>query len=981
MRSRARSGLPVGAVSGIALFLSLQSPGGAQIPLPPPQCQLAPTGELPTCSQTTARVNQCWEKAIQSTIAYQQVGDAYKDLKVEVTFSGGPGGQTIYKGLAWWDARYQSTEVFRFRTAFPILGTWSWATSCKKLVGTSEQPCPSNLGLNQSGTISVSPLPGTSNSLWSGGFLKQLTRTVPPSIQEVDWITYGNGQPFPWVGDSAWAATMQATPAEWRTYVNDRSNRGFSVIHLALAPHWAWTGAVNTNPFTVPSGCSTPATAAPFTAPFSRSSTLGDAPAVQCPTSVQESANWLPCDASLPQNPFWQRFEQMVQCANNAGLTVFVSGIARPAGLQEASNATYYPTLANAKKFARYIAGRLGGSYAILSPGFDDGGESLSQGRIQEIGSLLKTSAPRHIVSNHFGTHAGSSQPYWNISGSTNDAATIHSQAWLGFQMYQSGFANQNLQKITYRPSALARALRGFTVGQFNTPIRKRAVNGEAVYDQGYNLTAALPSPPGAVSPAPATWRYFSRSRARQAAWASLLSGANGYSLGVMGVWDWGICGNANVSANPIWCNQNLSDSCGETPTPYQNFRDPLVAVGQASSSDMTRLRTIVFNGVDFANLLTTERNCDAGELACINNNLSECLASGSGCGSTEERRMFFARDANTLIAYLPDQPSIQLRLDPSLGFGDTQGRVASVFKRPYLNGTEVALPPASPSAGNLYTFSRPLAAPFTGEINDWVLVIVKPSGAAAPETASALSVTARLSTESSSTGEIVVEYFHGGAGEAPVSSSVLGAATQYEKQSPSLSRSSTGSVLVAWLESAILESGPTATLHARILSSEGAPAPNQVEIALKNGARVNGLATAPTPGGGFVLFWRTTADTGSIAIWAAAVKAQGAVEYPAREVVGSTSGTEIGRVRVACGAHDCAMAWSENEALSGLSRVVAARFDAETLEAGPTWVLSDSENEAFWPVALAEENGEFLSTWERIGEGYSLGVSAATVP
>lgn len=187
-------------------------PARAQIPVPPPQCTAA-SGELPACSTGTPAVNKCWEHSFQSSQAYNPPsGNAYRNLSVKVTYRLAWNAQATYSSLAFWHARASGKEVYRFRTAFPTWGNWTWTTQCTDAA--TGQPCPVNLGLTgKTGTVTVPPPPGELNPLYAKGFLKQSASTAG-GVTDVRWITYGDGGDFFWLGDAAWAATMQATPEE-----------------------------------------------------------------------------------------------------------------------------------------------------------------------------------------------------------------------------------------------------------------------------------------------------------------------------------------------------------------------------------------------------------------------------------------------------------------------------------------------------------------------------------------------------------------------------------------------------------------------------------------------------------------------------------------------------------------------------------------------------------------------------------------------
>lgn len=46
-----------------------------------------------------------------------------------------------------------------------------------------------------------------------------------------------DGNPFFWLGDTAWNGALKATPEEWDFYLSTRARQGFTVIQFVLT-HW-----------------------------------------------------------------------------------------------------------------------------------------------------------------------------------------------------------------------------------------------------------------------------------------------------------------------------------------------------------------------------------------------------------------------------------------------------------------------------------------------------------------------------------------------------------------------------------------------------------------------------------------------------------------------------------------------------------------------------------------------------------------------
>jgi len=268
-----------------------------------------------------------WEQALTSTQSYT---NPYAEVVLRVTYDG-PNGRQL-KTYGFWDGG----DVFKIRCAFPEPGAWSWHTECSDTA---------NTGLhNQSGTVNVAAYAGT-NLLYQRGFLR-----VSPNGR---YLTYGDGTPFFWLGDTGWAGPNKATDSGWQTYVDNRLAKGFTVSQIAIAPTWSGsTDSEGNTPF-IGSGV----------------------------------AQWNPV--------YWQNYEQKVQYANDRGLVLFMVGLMCP---------TYeFPTFEEAQIFARNVAARFYGNFIMFSPAFDDAIDEFP-GLMEGTGRTLRDATKVHLLSNHFGT-------------------------------------------------------------------------------------------------------------------------------------------------------------------------------------------------------------------------------------------------------------------------------------------------------------------------------------------------------------------------------------------------------------------------------------------------------------------------------------------------------------------------------------------------------------------------------------------------
>lgn len=267
---------------------------------------------------------QRWEHRLTSARGY---ANPYAEVTVRVTYNG-PQGRSL-RGYGYWDGG----NTFRLRCAFPEPGSWTWQTDCSDTA---------NAGLHRrQGAVTVSPYLGP-NRLYRHGFLK-----VSDNRR---YLAYGDGTPFLWIGDTAWAAPMRASKQEWERYLEDRAAKHFTLVQVGPAPQWAGeTDRLGARPF---------------------------------------------FDAACGQwNPaFWQAFESKIQRANERGFVVMLTGLMEPV--------FRYPESHVACLFARSIVARLFGNFVIFSPSFDSKFMPLGD----EVGRATRDATSVHLITQHPGT-------------------------------------------------------------------------------------------------------------------------------------------------------------------------------------------------------------------------------------------------------------------------------------------------------------------------------------------------------------------------------------------------------------------------------------------------------------------------------------------------------------------------------------------------------------------------------------------------
>ncbi len=287
-------------------------------------CVLIGTPSVWGATGLSPRTWERWEHALTSTRSY---ANPYADVTLQVVYTG-PAGRTL-RACGFWDGG----DTFRIRCAFPTPGTWRWETECSDAA---------NTGLHQQrGTVVVAPYSGE-GVLYRRGFLKV--------SENRRYLVYGDGTPFLWMGDTAWAVPQKATDEEWAAYLADRTAKHFTLLQVGPASAWA--------------GPSDRRGERPFT--------------------DKACSQWNPA--------YWQSFEQKIQRANEAGLVVLLVGLMEPVHR--------YPETDKACLFARNIVARLFGNFVIFSPSFDSEFMPLAN----EVGRAAREATVVHLVTQHPGT-------------------------------------------------------------------------------------------------------------------------------------------------------------------------------------------------------------------------------------------------------------------------------------------------------------------------------------------------------------------------------------------------------------------------------------------------------------------------------------------------------------------------------------------------------------------------------------------------
>lgn len=301
---------------------------------------------------------QRWEHELTSAVAH---ANPYADVTLRVRYSGAD-GRTL-RGFGFWDGG----QTFRLRCAFPATGTWQWETECSDVA---------DRGLHaQRGTVEVRPYPGD-NPVYRHGFLRV--------SEDRRHLAHADGTPYLWIGDTAWVVPYRATADDWKTYLDDRVAKGFSLIQIGTPPRWGAADREKRAPFT---------------------------------------------DTTLSQwNPaYWQEVDRRIQSANDAGLMIYCVGLMEPV--------VRYPSTDIATLFARNLVARLFGNALIFSPSFDSRPSPLGH----EVGRAIRDATSVHLISQHPGTSSGTRLPEFSLF--------YADQPYMDFNSVQSGHNNGNRER------------------------------------------------------------------------------------------------------------------------------------------------------------------------------------------------------------------------------------------------------------------------------------------------------------------------------------------------------------------------------------------------------------------------------------------------------------------------------------------------------------------------------------------------------
>ncbi len=364
-------------------------------------------------AESYATVNVRWEHEFTGPT---NIDNPYKDVDLRVTYTYMGNENIEFTSTGFWDGG----SKYKIRASFPKSGLWVWKTSCNK----------SELD-NIEESVMVGDYNG-SNALYKHGYLK-ISNMKMENGKEI--ILFDDNEKFFWLGGTAWSAPVKMTFNEWKQYIDNRADKGFTVIQVAPSK---WKGNVfNEEDWNIDSTY-----------------------------NVNNEPSFISKDLINP--PYWQLFDKFVKYANDKGIVIVLIGLSEPVNDLWDSNELGY--------FVKYIVGRLFGSFVIFSPSFDDYKNNQKALDI-EIADSIRKYTSRHLVSQHPGT--GASDADFN-----EHADDFYETS--DFSMNQSGHHDGDLEKVY-------KAARKWNRSLFNKSGEngdKYVVNTEAFYTSGDEVDA-----------------------------------------------------------------------------------------------------------------------------------------------------------------------------------------------------------------------------------------------------------------------------------------------------------------------------------------------------------------------------------------------------------------------------------------------------------------------------------------------------------
>ncbi len=319
---------------------------------------------------------------------------------------------------------------------------------------------------------------------------------APPALKVGEGgrhLLTAGGQPFFWLGDTAWALCYRLTIEEASRYLEDRRDKRFNVIQAVLI------GGSAAEP-----------------------NAYGERALLPRDPSKPPDAQTNPPDPARPNGAYFAHVDRVVDRAASLGLHMALlptwgSNVTDSKPLFDATSARVYGEFLGRRYRARPVIWVLGGDQN--APGFEAVWRALADG-------LIAGGGRGHLMTYH--PRGGASSGQW-----------FHDEPWLDFNMIQSGHTR-------FRPAATDRLL--LVARDVRRAPAKPVLDAESVYeDIPEGLTRG--GTRNAFDKVPQGERITAHD-VRAAAYGTVLSGACGYTYGGNGVFQ---MAKTNLSASLRW--------------------------------------------------------------------------------------------------------------------------------------------------------------------------------------------------------------------------------------------------------------------------------------------------------------------------------------------------------------------------------------------------------------------------------------------
>jgi hypothetical protein len=350
-------------------------------------------------------------------------------------------------------------SIYKVRLSLSKIGQWNYITKCSDT---------NNIGLNnKTGSIYIEDYSGN-NPLYNKGHIKV--------SKNKKYLVYDNGDPFFYLGDTAWEITWKSYKEQVLEYISDRKSKGFTVLQIvALSHQYLYSFGVKNR--------------------YNDSSFLNNS-----------------FDKINPK--YFDYLDFIVKTANDSGLIVALVPLwaAESEINTDKNRKSRFLSKEQSLNLAKYLAIRYSGYHLIWIIGGDNSYNTYERRKFwNDFANTIKYyTRNQQLCTNH--------PMGWSTSFDFFDKST----SWLDFHMYQSSHIAGG--DFTWIPAKAG------TIIHINKPL----LNGEANYeDINNNLWL-----PGDTSQLKST--RIKPVDIRQASYESILSGAFvGITYGANGIWQW----------------------------------------------------------------------------------------------------------------------------------------------------------------------------------------------------------------------------------------------------------------------------------------------------------------------------------------------------------------------------------------------------------------------------------------------------------